>query len=167
MKLRRIGRDSLNFMPHFVRNQKSALISCRLNFMSSFLHVALISCFKVALSKSTSHLSKEIPQGFTINLFWFPCFWNWHVAKIWNYCKFYRSTQKTASQPVAPLKVYLALQSIKCGTKSRSFHKVSKFWKILPVRFSLYSNMIDVGKFFLNFQFSWFVRKHLKLIKIH
>ena len=48
MTLRRIGRDRLNFMPHFVRKQKSALISCRLNFMSPCFHVALISCFKVA-----------------------------------------------------------------------------------------------------------------------
>ena len=47
MKLRRIGRARLNFMPHFVRKQKSALISCRLNFMSPCFHVALISCLKV------------------------------------------------------------------------------------------------------------------------
>ena len=47
MKLRRIGRDRLNFMPYFVRKQKSALISGRLNFMSPCFHVALISCFKV------------------------------------------------------------------------------------------------------------------------
>ena len=47
MKLRRIGRDRLNFMPHFVWKQKSVLISCRLNFMSPCFHVALISCFKV------------------------------------------------------------------------------------------------------------------------
>ena len=39
MKLRRIGRDHLNFMPHFVRKQKSALISCRLNSMSPCFHV--------------------------------------------------------------------------------------------------------------------------------
>ena len=37
-------------MPHFVRKQKSALISCRLNFMSPCFHVALISCFKVCPS---------------------------------------------------------------------------------------------------------------------
>ena len=47
MKLRRIGRDRLNLMPHFVWKQKSALISCRLNFMSPCFHAALISCFKV------------------------------------------------------------------------------------------------------------------------
>ena len=57
MKLRRIGRDRLNFMPHFVRKQKSALISCRLNFMSPCFHVlrqlkifnevSLCICFKV------------------------------------------------------------------------------------------------------------------------
>ena len=51
MKLRRIGRDRLNFMPHFVWKQKSALISCRLNFMSPCFHVALISCFKVVQKK--------------------------------------------------------------------------------------------------------------------
>ena len=49
MKLRWIGRDRLNFMPYFVRKQKSALISCRLNFMSPCFHVALISCFKVVI----------------------------------------------------------------------------------------------------------------------
>ena len=47
MKSRRIGLDRLNFMPNFVWKQKSALISCRLNFMSPCFHVALISCFKV------------------------------------------------------------------------------------------------------------------------
>ena len=47
MKLRQIGRHRVSFMPHFVRKQKSALNSCRLNFMSPCFHVALISWFKV------------------------------------------------------------------------------------------------------------------------
>ena len=74
MKLRRIGRDRLNFMPHFVEKQKSALISCRLNFMSSCFHVALISSFKVNFySQSQSPLCNEVCPLVSLYVFHF-CF---------------------------------------------------------------------------------------------